>query len=43
MSKMGDSTVLVLSSITVPPLVVQCIPATKTITTAVSIKFNLAD
>jgi len=39
----GNSTVLVLSAITVPPAGVLCISAMNTITTSVSIKFNLGD
>jgi len=39
----GNSTVLVLSAVTVPPAVVLCISAVNTITTSVIIKFNLGD
>jgi len=39
----GNSTVLVLSAITVPAIVVLCISAVNTITTSVSIKVNLGD
>jgi len=38
-----NSTVLVLSAVTVPPAVVLCISAVNTVTTSVSIKFNLGD
>jgi len=43
LSIVGNSTVLVLSAISVPPLVVLCISAIKAITTGVSVKFNLDD
>jgi len=43
LSIVGNSTVLVLSAVTVPPAVVLCISAINTITTCVSIKFNLGD
>jgi len=43
LSIVGNSTVLVLSAVTVPPAVVLCISAMNTITTSVSIKFNLGD
>jgi len=43
LSIVGNSTVLVLSAITVPPAVVLYISAINTITTSVSIKFNLGD
>jgi len=39
----GNLTVLVLSAVTVPPAVVLCLSAMNTITTTVSIKFNLGD
>jgi len=43
LSILGNSTVLVLSAMTVPPAVVLCLSAMNTITTNVSIKFNLGD
>jgi len=43
LSIVGNSTVLVLSAVTVPPAVVLCLSAMNTITTTVSIKFNLGD
>jgi len=43
LSIVGNSTVIVLSTITVPPLVVLCLSAFKTITTGLSVKFNLGD
>lgn len=43
LSIIGNSVVLVLTSVAVPPAVVLCVSATTTIITAVSIKFNLAD
>jgi len=43
LSIVGNSTVLVLSAVTVPPAVVLCLSAINTITTTVSIKFNLGD
>jgi len=43
LSIVGNSTVLVLSAVTVPPVVVLCISAMNAITTSVSIKFNLGD
>jgi len=43
LSIVGNSTVLVLSTVTVPPAVVLCLSAFNTITTAISIKFNLGD
>jgi len=39
----GNSTVIVLSAISVPPLVVLCLSAFNTITTGISVKFNLRD
>jgi len=35
--------VIVISAISVPPLVVLCLSAVNTITTGVSVKFNLGD
>jgi len=43
LSIFGNSTVLVLSAITVPPAIVLCLSAFNTITTSISIKFNLGD
>jgi len=43
LSIVGNSTVIVLSAISVPPLVVLCLSAVNTITTGVSVKFNLGD
>jgi len=43
LSIVGNSTVLVLSTVTVPPAVVLCLSAFNTITTSISIKFNLGD
>jgi len=43
LSIVGNSTVLVLSAVTVPPAVVLCLSAMNTITTTVSVKFNLGD
>jgi len=43
LSIVGNSTVIVLSTITVPPLVVLCLSAFNTITNGLSIKFNLGD
>jgi len=43
LSIVGNSTVLVLSAVVVPPAVVLCISAMNTNTTSVSIKFNLGD
>jgi len=42
-SIVGNSTVIVLSAISVPPLFVLCLSAVNTITTGVSVKFNLGD
>jgi len=43
LSIVGNSTVLVLSAVVIPPAVVLCISAINTITTSVSIKFSLGD
>jgi len=43
LSIFGNSTVLVLSAVTVPPAVVLILSAFNTITTSISIKFNLGD
>jgi len=43
LSIVGNSTVIVLSAITVPPLVVLCLSAFNTITTGLNVKFNLGD
>jgi len=43
LSIVGNSTVIVLSAITVQPLVVLCISALNNITTGLSVKFNLGD
>jgi len=43
LSIVGNSTVIVFSAISVPPLVVLCLFAFNTITTGVSVKFNLGD
>jgi len=43
LSIFGNSTVLVLSALTVPPAVVLILSAFNTITTSISIKFNLGD
>jgi len=43
LSIVGKSTVLVLSAVTVPPAVVLCLSAMNTITTTISIEFNLGD
>jgi len=43
LSIFGNSTVLVLSAVTVPPAVVLILSAFNTITTSVSITFNLGD
>jgi len=42
-SVVGNSTVLVLSAVKVPPAVVLCLSAMNTITTTVSLQFNLGD
>jgi len=42
-SIVGNSTVIVLSAMTVPPIVVLCISALNTITTGLSVEFNLGD
>jgi len=43
LSIVGNSTVIVLSTVTVPPLVVLCLSAFNTITAGLSIKINLGD
>jgi len=43
LSIVENSTVLVLSAVTVPQAVVLCLSAFNTITTTVSVKFNLRD
>jgi len=43
LSIFGNSTVLVLSAVTVPPAVVLILSAFNTITTSISIKLNLGD